>query len=34
MLSQGVVNEPALRFLVSHVVAGADVSLFGEEDDN
>ena len=34
MLSQGVINEPATRILVSHARASADVSLVGEQDDN
>ena len=34
MLSQGIVNKPALRVLVSHAIASVDVSLVGKEDDD
>src|SRR5205814_9146422 len=34
MLTQGVVDEPALRILVSDAIASVDVSLFGKEDED
>ena len=34
MLTQGVVDEPALRVLVSDAIASVDVSLVGKEDDD
>ena len=34
MLSQTVVDEPALRVLVSDAIASVDVSLVGQENDD
>jgi hypothetical protein len=34
MLTQGVVDEPALRVLVSDGVASVDVSLVGKDDED